>query len=90
MFLRVSKDNPERVGRPIANDSSLARSIPAKLGQLDKEVEFKRSSQYTELKMRLHQRLLDMINLSVIEKMPPEEFRRESTGTTTRAVRSRS
>ncbi len=35
------------------------------------------SSRYTELKMVLHRRLLDMINLSVIEKMAPEDFRRE-------------
>ena len=32
---------------------------------------------YTELKMTLHQKLLDMINLSAIEKMTPELFRRE-------------
>jgi len=35
------------------------------------------SSRYTELKMTLHRRLLDMINLSVIDKMAPEDFRRE-------------
>lgn len=35
------------------------------------------SSGYTELKMTLHRRLLDMINLSVIDKMAPEDFRRE-------------
>jgi len=35
------------------------------------------SSRYTELKMTLHRRLLDMINLPVIDKMAPEEFRRE-------------
>ena len=35
------------------------------------------SSQFTNLKVTLHQRLLDMLNLSVIDKMPPEDFRRE-------------
>ena len=33
----------------------------------------------TDLKVRLHQRLLEMINLSVIDKMSPEEFRTEVT-----------
>jgi len=32
-------------------------------------------SSYTELKVSLHQQLLDMINLSVIDKMPAQEFR---------------
>jgi pilus assembly protein CpaF len=35
------------------------------------------SSRYTELKMTVHRRLLDMINLSAIDKMAPEDFRRE-------------
>ena len=34
---------------------------------------------YTDVKVRLHQRLLDEINLPVIEKLPPEAFR-EQTG----------
>ncbi|MFQ5534543.1 MAG: CpaF family protein [Sphingomonadales bacterium] len=35
------------------------------------------ASRHTELKVALHQRLLDMINLSVIDKMRPDEFRKE-------------
>ncbi len=35
----------------------------------------RRLSSYTELKVSLHQQLLDMINLSVIDKMPANEFR---------------
>jgi len=35
------------------------------------------SPRYTEMKMSLHRRLLDMLNLSVIDKMEPAEFRRE-------------
>jgi len=34
---------------------------------------------YTEVKVRLHQRLLEEINLTAIEKLPPEAFR-EQTG----------
>ena len=37
------------------------------------------ASRFTDLKVRLHQRLLEMINLSVIDKMSPEEFRTEVT-----------
>ena len=35
------------------------------------------SSRYTELKVRLHQKLLDVINLSALEKMRPQDIRRE-------------
>ena len=77
MFLRVSKDAPEKAAKSVANDSGIAATIPAKTKNRSGETDVKRSSQYTELKMRMHQRLLDMINLSVIDKMPPEEFRRE-------------
>ena len=77
MFLRVSKDAPEKVVKPVANDSGVATVIPTKMKGRTSEGEVKKTTQFTELKMRLHQRLLDMINLSVIDKMPPEEFRRE-------------
>jgi pilus assembly protein CpaF len=36
----------------------------------------KPSGRYTELKVALHRRLLDMMNLSVIDKMAPEDFQR--------------
>ena len=35
------------------------------------------SSRYTDLKVRLHQQLLDVINLSALEKMRPQDIRRE-------------
>ena len=77
MFLRVSKNSPERAVQPVANDSGFPSAIPARIQGCGSEIDAKKSSMYTELKMRMHQRLLDMINLSVIDKMPPEEFRRE-------------
>ena len=40
---------------------------------------FETSSEFVELKVRLHQQLLDMINLSAIEKVEPEVFRQEAT-----------
>jgi pilus assembly protein CpaF len=35
------------------------------------------SIRYTDLKVRVHQQLLEMMNLSVLDKMQPEEVRRE-------------
>jgi pilus assembly protein CpaF len=35
------------------------------------------SPQYIELKVNLHQQLLGLINLSMLDKLPPEEIRRE-------------
>src|SRR3546814_6618983 len=40
-------------------------------------IQERKLSSYTELKVSLHQQLLDMINLSVIDKMPAPEFRRQ-------------
>ena len=77
MFLRVSKNAPEKVVQPVANDSGFMNPVVAKIKGRVSEADAAKTSQYTELKMRMHQRLLDMINLSVIDKMPPEEFRRE-------------
>ncbi len=82
MFLRVQNEAKKDVVstvsvKTVANDSSFvapAREIGAPREKIqDAPV----SSRYTELKMVLHQRLLDMINLSVIDKMEPTEFRRE-------------
>lgn len=52
------------------------------LSSVDKEVVNNKmagdiSSSYTDLKLLLHRRLLDMINLSLIDKMEPDDFRRE-------------
>src|SRR3546814_10713541 len=41
----------------------------------DHHIEERKLSSYTELKVSLHQQLLDMINLAVIDKMPAAEFR---------------
>jgi pilus assembly protein CpaF len=65
--------------KPVANDGvfvSQPQSRPEEVGPSYRPTDGK-PGQYTELKMALHQRLLDMINLSVIDRMEPEEFRRE-------------
>ncbi len=81
MFLRVSKSNSVEAVKPVANDAGFtARETakkPAKRTEQSAEAVIGKASAYTELKMSLHQRLLDMINLSVIDKMPPDEFRKE-------------
>ena len=40
---------------------------------------FESTSEYVDLKVHLHQQLLEMINLSAIEKVKPEEFRKEAS-----------
>ncbi len=84
MFLRVrseaKKETSEPVEvKPVANDGAFVsqpQSRPAEVGPSYRP-DAGKAGQYTELKMALHQRLLDMINLSVIDRMEPEEFRRE-------------
>src|SRR3546814_365086 len=56
-----------------ANGASAPAAVPAAL-KLD-HIEERKLSSYTELKVSLHQQLLDMINLAVIDKMPAAEFR---------------
>jgi len=84
MFLRVQneakKDTSDAVEvKAVANDGafvSQTESRPEEIAPSYRPTNGK-ANQYTELKMMLHQRLLDMINLSVIDRMEPEEFRRE-------------
>jgi len=88
MFLRVKSEAKKEAGDPVdvksvANDGAFVsqpqaqpQAQPSGVAPDDKPANDK-STQYTELKMTLHQRLLDMINLSVIDRMEPEEFRVE-------------
>jgi pilus assembly protein CpaF len=88
MFLRVQNDAKKEAGDPVevkavANDGAFVsqpqsqpQAQPNGTAPDDKSANGK-SAQYTELKMTLHQRLLDMINLSVIDRMEPDEFRVE-------------
>jgi pilus assembly protein CpaF len=43
---------------------------------------------YTDVKVRLHQRLLEEINLAAIEKLPPEAFREQTAGIITRLLKA--
>ncbi len=84
MFLRVQSEAKKQTAdpvevKPVANDGAFVsqpQSKPEQVGPSYRPTNGK-ANQYTELKMALHQRLLDMINLSVIDRMEPEEFRRE-------------
>ncbi|MFQ6017195.1 MAG: CpaF family protein [Kiloniellaceae bacterium] len=82
MFLRVTDESTKQADKPVevksvANDSAFSTPEMTESGDTPYRASTSISSRYTELKMMLHQRLLDMINLSVIDKMAPEEFRRE-------------
>jgi pilus assembly protein CpaF len=43
---------------------------------------------YTDVKVRLHQKLLEEINLAAIEKLPPEAFREQTAGIITRLLKA--
>jgi pilus assembly protein CpaF len=43
---------------------------------------------YTEVKVRLHQRLLEEMNLAAIEKLPSEAFREQTAGIITRLLKA--
>jgi pilus assembly protein CpaF len=60
-FSSRPKANPEPIARPMAIVSPLT-PVPAV------------NADFLDLKVRLHQSLLDEINLSVIERMPKEQF----------------
>ena len=84
MFLRVQNEAKKEIDKPIAvkpvaNDGAFVSKTKPKTDQPRPMYQPANgeSTRYTELKMTLHQRLLDMINLSAIDKMAPEEFRRE-------------
>ena len=84
MFLRVQNEAKKEIDKPIAvkpvaNDGAFVSKTKPKVDQPGPVYQPTNgeSARYTELKMTLHQRLLDMINLSAIDKMAPEEFRRE-------------
>jgi len=74
MFARIAKERTAEKPRavveplvPVHPETELTEELKGKI----------LSPAHTELKMLMHQRLLDMINLSVIDKMPPEVFRKE-------------
>jgi pilus assembly protein CpaF len=74
MFARIAKERTAEKPRavveplvPLHPETELTEELKGKI----------LSPAHTELKMLMHQRLLDMINLSVIDKMPPEVFRKE-------------
>jgi pilus assembly protein CpaF len=43
---------------------------------------------YTDVKVRLHQRLLEEINLTAIEKLPPEAFREQTASLITKLLKA--
>ena len=82
MFARISSRDNDKAGKAPAvkkngHDTLAPQQVVPLDEDLDEELSSRLSPVHTDLKMHLHQRLLDMINLSVIDKMPPEVFRKE-------------
>ena len=85
MFARIStrqdKDQskqkePQKVPEAVVSPALVVDQGLVSSGN-DEDINSRLAPAHTELKMHLHQRLLDMINLSVIDKMPKEVFRKE-------------
>ncbi len=74
MFARISKENKAEKPKAVVETLVPKTYAPEVAEEINGRV---LSPAHTELKMLLHQRLLDMINLSVIDKMPGEVFRKE-------------
>ena len=79
MFSSFAKDKAAPKAAPAQKQDEVSpqQSEPAPKPKAEAPVAPKVSSNYTEMKVLLHQRLLDMINLSAIDKMSPDDFRRE-------------
>ena len=70
---------PARAAKADAGNGIIAPTVAASpanaTAKIDDDIGL--SSRFTDLKVKMHQELLDMINLSVIDKMAKEEFRTE-------------
>ena len=86
MFSRLANTKTKDSTAQIANNSAAViepskapepkkTSAPPKDSHAEKAE--RAASRYTDLKVQMHQKLLDIINLSAIDKMPPEQFRAE-------------
>ena len=77
MFSRFSSNKVAKAGGFVAANESGKTARGGDAEVLEDAPTWRSSSEFTNLKVTLHQRLLDMLNLSVIDKMAPEDFRRE-------------
>ena len=76
MFSRVKSKQEEKQSDP-ADAESASTPVEDLSAVEDVDNEKRYSERYTSMKVQLHQRLLDRMNLSAIDKMPPEQFKRE-------------
>jgi len=74
MFKQFSKQDSRPSADVIKFDATAARAIIEPAEPTAQEIEF---AARLELKSQLHDVLLDRLNLAVIDKVPPEELRRE-------------
>ena len=79
MFARIkAPDAAKKEKKPVVvEEKPVEVALVETSDYFNPEIEARLMPVHTELKMHLHSRLLDMINLSVIDKMPPDVFRKE-------------
>ena len=77
-FARV-QDEPSTVLPPATNGEAHPAPVPEPVARAAsiKLAAGRRGDFWTDLKVRLHQRLLEMLNLAAIDKVPVENLRRE-------------
>lgn len=69
---RLSFSRPRALTRNPAPSAEASSRTPG-------STSFESSAEYVSMKVHLHQELLEMINLSAIEKVKPEDFRKEAS-----------
>lgn len=74
MFQRFSRDSEEKTQE--RQDPSTEEKTPTEIAPTD-EIEAREILLWTELKVDIHKKLLDLLNLSVIDKLTREELSRE-------------
>ena len=75
---------PAAAAKPAANISHMSKPIPAKVAPVDKEK--KRRERLGEIKVELHSRLLDNLNLSALDKATESDLKAEIMEITSEAL----
>src|SRR5688572_26281939 len=82
-FTKLTSFNGKEPAPPVHTESAVAALTDPTQAEMDAA-----NRVYTEVKVRLHQRLLEEINLAAIEKLPPEAFREQTAGIITRLLKA--
>ncbi len=82
-FTKLTGGNGKDPAPPPRTDSVAAALADPGLPDMDAA-----NRVYTDVKVRLHQKLLEEMNLAAIEKLPPEAFREQTAGIITRLLKA--